>query len=308
MILVCGEAIVDLTPAACGERDGFVPRPGGSPCNVAVGLGRLGAPTGFVGGLSSDPFGRLLAARLVDSHVDLSWATTSDDPTPVAFVVLDDDRVPEYVFHLRGTAMDAVVAPADPLPHEVAAVHVGSIGLVLGPAGDVAADLLRRAGADRFTTLDPNIRARFAGDRAGYSERLTGWLRSTDLVKVSEEDLAWLHPDADPVEVAGRWLDQGPALAVVTRGRDGAVAVAADGCVEIPGVAVEVVDTVGAGDAFMSGLLGWLAETDALSRDAVASLTADERADALRFAATAAAWTCGRAGADPPWRRDLDDW
>lgn len=307
MILVCGEAIVDLTPAACGDRAGFVPRAGGSPCNVAVGLGRLDVSTGFVGGLSSDPFGRLLTQHLTDSGVDVSWSTSSDDPTPVAFVMLDEHGVAEYVFHLSGTSMDAVVAPPDPLPQQVRAVHVGSIGLVLQPAGQVAAGLLHHAGRDRLTTLDPNIRPRFIHDRDAYLEALGGWLRDTDVVKVGEEDLAWLHPGVDPVEVVGRWLLDGPTLAVLTRGPDGAMAVTSEGCVEVAGVAVDVVDTVGAGDAFMSALLAWLAHADALDRDAVASLTADERADALRFATKAAAWTCGRAGADPPRRADLED-
>jgi fructokinase len=306
MILVCGEALVDFTPVDCGAQRAYAPRPGGSPCNVAVGCARLGAATAFLGGVSTDPFGRLLAEHLESSGVSMSYASRSEAPSPVAFVVLDEHGSADYVFHLADTAMDAATAPADPLPAEIEAVHVGSLGLVLEPAAHVAEDLLRRAHGTRFTSLDPNVRRSFVPDLDDYVRRLDGWLSATDLVKVSEEDLRTLHPDEEPLAVAGRWVRQGPALVVVTRGAMGAVAVSADTSVEIPGTAVEVVDTVGAGDAFTAGLLSWLDDHDALSRGALADLDRVAVTQALRFAATVAARTCERPGADPPTRTALE--
>ncbi|MFO8076611.1 MAG: carbohydrate kinase [Egibacteraceae bacterium] len=309
MIIVCGEALIDCLPAVCDGAEGFVPHVGGSPFNVAVGLARLEREVGYLGRLSTDPFGDLLAARLEADGVDLGHVPRTAAPSPLALVHLDDDGVARYSFHLADSATTELALDdlPDPLPERVRAVHTGSLALLLEPGRDAVAALLERASAQgRLTTLDPNVRPTLITDREGYLDDLDGWLALTDVVKVSDEDLAWVHPDADPLEVARAWLGRGPVLAVVTRGAQGAVAVTADGrTVEVEGVPADVVDTIGAGDSFTSGLLAWLDEAGALHRDAVAALDDEDLAAAVRFAAGVAAATCARAGADPPRRAEL---
>jgi fructokinase len=303
-VVVAGEALVDLAP-----RDGLLlPLPGGSPYNVAVGLGRLGSETHYLGGLSRDAFGALMSTRLAADGVVLDLAPVVDEPTTLAVVHLDDQGRASYGFYLDGTSaaglQESMLAE---LPRD-AALHVslGAIGLGHVPTGRTLLRLLEDAHRERLTSLDPNIRpsvfAQVGGVEA-YATLLDGLVaRHLDLVKVSDEDLALLHPEtADPLAVARVWARSGPSLVVVTRGPDGAVAVR-DGHpdVEVAGRTVEVVDTVGAGDAFTSGLLAWLDQHGRLTRAGLDQLTDDELVAALGQAAEVAAITCTRAGSDPP--------
>ncbi len=308
MIIVCGEALVDCLPATCDGRSGFVPHAGGSSLNVARALARLDAVTAFLGRLSTDPFGDLLADSLAADGVGLSLAPRVDEPSALAFVHLDDAGVASYSFHVAGSA--AATLTVDelplPLPAEVTAVHTGSLAVLLEPGRDAVRQLLAHAhAAGRLTSLDPNVRPAFVPDVTGYRQDLVQLLADTDVVKTSEEDLAWLAPGEEPVSVVRGWLSDGPALAVLTRGADGAVAVTTKTAVAVPAPAVSVVDTVGAGDTFSAALLAWLEEQGALSRAAVAGLDDAALAAALTFAARAAAMACAKEGADPPHRDEL---
>lgn len=305
MIVSCGEALVDLIPAECAGQPGLVPRPGGSPLNVAVALGRLGVPAGFLGGVSRDALGRMLLDHLDANGVDGSLAPRSDAPTPLAVVSLDAEGRAEYAFHLAETAMGALGAVPGPLPAAVRGLHVGSIALAIEPLASVVEELLLREGPRRLTSLDPNVRGRFITDRSAYLRRLGRLLAATDVAKVSDEDLAWLHPGARPGEIAAEWVAEGPALVVVTRGAEGASAVTADRTVDVPGLPVEVVDTVGAGDAFTAGLLARLGDLGHLHRDGLDALSDQEVTAALRHAVRVAARTCERTGADPPTADEL---
>ena len=303
MIVVAGEALIDLAP-----RNGLLaPLPGGSPYNVAVGLGRLQVDTGYLGGLSTDAFGQRLAARLAEDDVDVSLSPRYAEPTTLAVVHLDDAGRASYGFYLTDTAA-AVLEAADlpKLPAD-AALHVslGAIGLGHRPTGLALAALLRDAGAQRFTSLDPNVRPTVfdaVDGRDAYRRLLEDLLPSVDLLKLSDEDLTELRPEEpDPLAVARAWAARGPALVVVTYGPDGAVAVRPDGSdVEVSGEAVEVVDTVGAGDAFTSGLIAWCERHHLLDADALRAADDAAIADALRAAVHLAAVTCTRAGGDPP--------
>jgi fructokinase len=189
-------------------------------------------------------------------------------------------------------------------------VSLGAIGLGHEPTGRTLARLLAAARGRRLTSLDPNVRPSVfapAGGRAAYTAQLDDLVAGLDLVKVSDEDLTLLHPEADdPLAAARAWAASGPAVVVLTRGPDGAVAVRAGAAdVTVEGRSVEVLDTVGAGDAFTSGLLVWLARHDRLSRSALEALAADELAAALRQAVEVAAITCTRAGSDPPRLAEL---
>jgi fructokinase len=310
-VVIAGEALVDLVPDAEGR---LTPLPGGSPFNVAVGLGRLDVPTAYLGAISDDAFGDLLIDRLVDAGVACALPTRTSRPTTLAMVHLDAAGHASYGFYLDGTSVTALDAAAlavstatDP-DVATAPLHVslGAVTLTTPGIGPVLADLLARAAERDFVSLDPNVRPAVIDDPDAARRAIAAAVASVDLVKVSDADLATLHPDRDPLAVAGDWARGGPALVVVTRGADGATAVRSEGgTLTVASLPVDVVDTVGAGDAFTSGLLAALAERGLLDRTALRSAAADELRDALAFAAHVAAVTCTRAGSDPPRRGEL---
>jgi fructokinase len=303
-IVVAGEALVDLAP-----RDGLlVPLPGGSPYNVAVGLGRLGTPTTFLGHRSTDGFGRLLATRLEAAGVSLDATTITDEPTTLAVVHLDDQGRASYGFYLDGTSAAGLRVEDLPDLGDAVAVHLslGAITLDTDPAGAAFTALVEREAGHRTVTLDPNVRPSVIADLPGYATRLEQVVSRCDLVKVSDEDLALLHPDEPAAEVARRWARCGPRAVVVTRGPDGAFGVTAEGVeVAVDGEDVAVVDTVGAGDAFTSGLLDALHRRGRLEREALCDLDAADLREAVAAAVHVAAVTCTRAGSDPPSRAEL---
>ena len=307
MIVVCGEALIDFTPARGEEGEAFVPHPGGSPYNVSVALGRLEVPAAFLGRVSTDAFGRRLRQYLAANGVDLRYLREGPELTTLAFVHGTAGE-PEFTFYGEGTA-DRRLRPGDlpaAFPMEVLALHGGSISLVLEPIASTLDGLLRRERGKRLISLDPNIRPGLIRDREAYRRRLDEWVSSADLVKVSRADLSWLFPK-DSIDVAaGRWREAGPALVVVTLGAEGARGFGPSGVVQSPGIPVRVVDTVGAGDAFTGGLLAWLSHHGRLSREEVQRLTASELARALHYANRVAALTSTRAGADPPRRREVE--
>ncbi|MFJ8816497.1 carbohydrate kinase family protein [Amycolatopsis thermoflava] len=305
-ILVAGEAIVDLLVGDDPRHP--VASPGGSPANTAVALARLGTPVSFAGRFGNDRFGDLLMSHLSGNGVDLGHAVEAAEPASLAVVTLDPDGLPAYGFHVEGTA-DWLWADGElpgALPAEVLAVHTGSLAIARQPGAEVLARWFEDQRRHRITSLDPNIRPDLTGDRTTYLRRLERLVAASDIVKVSAEDLAWVHPGEDPVRVATRWSRElGPALVVVTLGGDGATALHPGGTVRRPAARVSVVDTVGAGDAFSGGLLHWLAGHDRLDRDALARLTTSELARALDYAAAVAGLTCARPGADPPTARQV---
>jgi fructokinase len=287
VIVVCGEALIDLVPVPGGWS--HLARPGGSPANVAVGLGRLGVEVSLLARLSSDAFGRLLRSHLSGSHVDLTAAVPTSEPSTLAVVTLDHSGNANYAFYLAGTANGGWQLPDLPpsLP-DGAALHVsGALALAVPTMGDTLEALLRR--------------------ERGLRARLDDWLSLADIVKVSSDDLSWIAPEEPVAEVAARWRGMGPALVVVTMGREGVHALGPAGPVDLPAASIEVVDTVGAGDAFMSGLLAALEEGGHLDRDRLARLDPGTLTAVLGFAQLVAARTCQRDGADPPWRSQLEN-
>ncbi len=308
MILVCGEALIDLVPLPQGDEPTYVARAGGSSFNVAMGLGRLGIPVGFLGRVSRDAFGQILRRRLLADGVDCRFVLEGDEPSTLAIVHLEAGSEPVYAFHGEGTAdrmLRAEDLPAD-FPAEVAALHLGSISMVREPGASAFEAVMRREHGRRVLSLDPNVRPGLVGERSAYVARLEGWVALTDVVKVSRADLAWLYPARAPDAVAAAWLARGPGLVVVTKGHDGALGLTTRDRVEVPGTPVVVSDTVGAGDAFTAGLLAWLHTAGRLERTRIREMPADELRDCLTFANRAAAITCTRAGAQPPTRSEMD--
>ncbi|MGB9378441.1 MAG: carbohydrate kinase, partial [Mycobacteriales bacterium] len=298
MIVVCGEALIDLVPVP--DRPGrYDARPGGSPANVAVALGRLGSDVALLARLSTDPFGRLLREHLIESHVDIATVTRAEEPSTLAVVSLDEAGTAEYAFYIDGAA-DGSWQPSD-LPPTLATgapLHVsGSLALAVPTMGATVQALLERELSTRVITFDPNVRPSLASDEADLRARLDRWLGLVDLVKVSADDLDWIAPGEPAAAVAARWRALGPTQVVVTRGSSGAVGFGPAGMIELPGRPVAVADTVGAGDAFMAGLLAALDAGGNLERHRLAGLDAASLEAAIDFAQAVAAATCQRVGA-----------
>ena len=299
MITVAGESLVDVVSHADGRTERS---PGGSPANVAVGLARLGHDVRFLTRYGDDDDGRVLAGHLQRAGVRVVGAGSGRTSTATAR--LDEHGSATYEFDLVPPAVAS--SAAAPLTGEC--LHVGSLGALAPDATDDALALVRRGRGGRAVSFDPNCRPGLIGSPARAREAVREFLRLSDVVKASDEDLSWLHPGREPLDVAREWLAEGPALVVVTRGGDGCLAVTATGDVAVPSVPVDVVDTVGAGDSFMAALLDALSRAGVLGgevRDSISRLPGQDVAQALRWAAAAAAITCGRPGADPPTTAEL---
>ncbi|MFJ9831938.1 carbohydrate kinase [Streptomyces sp. NPDC101169] len=302
MIVVAGEALIDLVPRGPGALADLKPALGGGPYNTAVALGRLGSPTAFCSRASRDPFGEALLDGLRRAGVEVSDVQRGPEPTTLAVATVDTDGSAAYSFYVDGTADRLFTAPAA-LPAGTRAVSFGTCSLVLEPGASAYEKLMREAAAQGlFTALDPNIRTGLIPDADAYRARFRGWLPSVTLLKLSAEDAEWLG--GTPRE----WLAAGPSAVVVTRGGEGLTAHTRDGAeYSVPGEKVEVVDTIGAGDTVNAALLHGLAARDALSAGGLAALGPDGWRRLLRFAARAAAITCSRAGAEPPFAAELGE-
>jgi fructokinase len=303
MILVSGEALIDLfigTATATGFPAEAVA--GGSPFNVAIGLGRLGRPAAFLSTLSEDVFGTFLAQKLAESGVSSAYIQRLPNVTTLSVVATSPDGHPHYSFYAPNSADRALTPEALPadLPAGMNAIAAGSYALGVEPIASAIETLLRREAGSRVISLDPNVRPRVVGDLNTYRERFERLLAHADIVKASDEDIELLYGTHDVASAARAWLQHGPKLVIVTRGEKGPLAVFGDTILERPAPRIEVVDTVGAGDTFHAGLLAWLDAEDLLTPQAVAALSESRITDALDFAAAAAAIVCTRRGANPP--------
>ena len=293
MILCAGEALIDMLPRTTPEGAAFLPAPGGAVFNTAVALGRLGAPVAFHSGVSTDLFGERLVAALAASGVE-DRSHRSDRPTTLAFVTLTDGHA-EYAFYDEGTA-GRMLAPDDAPPMDgVEALFLGGISLAVEPCAR-AYEALGTGRPDLPLMLDPNVRPGFVADPAAYRARVARLAARATVVKVSDEDMAWLG--VTPADM----LAAGTRVVCVTEGADGVTALTAEGETRVPARRVEVVDTVGAGDTFNAGVLASLHEQRALGHDAP---PADALRRALELGVAAAAVTVSRAGANPPRRDEL---
>lgn len=304
MIGVIGEALIDLE---VGHEDARHPtaHPGGSPMNVAVTLGRLGSEVAFLGRLSGDAFGKLLRTHLAESEVNLRWVVDADEPTSLAIVSVAPSGSASYAFHVDGTADWQWRDSELPRNPGLDAVHAGSLALAVAPGGPVLEQWLADLAAHMTISLDPNVRPALLGDREAYRERLRRWLEFAAIVKVSDEDLAWIWPGMDPAALAYGWIAEGRKLVVVTRGGGGSLVWAGGEAFEVPAAPVDMVDTVGAGDSFSGALLDWLDRNGRLRPEGLERLSAGEARAAVEFASKVAAVTCSRAGANPPFRSEL---
>jgi fructokinase len=293
MILVVGEALIDRVTVADGPEASHV---GGSPLNVAVGLARLGVPTTFASQVGRDAHGERIVQRLRASGATFSALPPTPDKTSTATATVSDDGSARYAFAL---SWDPVRLP-EPGPFD--ALHLGSIATVLRPGADRLAELAaaaRRLGV--AVSFDPNVRLAVEPDATVWRRTFARILPHAGVVKMSAEDAAVLFPGVGAAEVAARVAGD-ERLGVVTCGAEGAHAATPASRAHVASAATDLVDTIGAGDAFMAALIAWLAGHD---RPAARDLASADLEDLLTFAAAAAAVACGRPGADPPWTAEL---
>lgn len=298
--VVCGEALIDLAPAKNDADSTFSSdwqaQSAGGPMNTAVALSRLALPVEFLGRLSTDTFGRQLVSHLEANEVGLDLAIRSDEPTSMAIVSLAEDGKATFFFHFTDTANFGWVPKDLPTLGAGDWLHMASLVTVINPGAEVLLDWTSRIGS-RWS-LDINVRPAVLPDRAEYLRRTRAWLqilgRTGGLAKASDDDLDFMFPGEDPLEVCRTLVaDHGLELMLLTRGPDGAAAITADGeVVTEAGIKVQVVDTIGAGDTFMAGFLGEYAYTGDIK-------------SALKLGVVGSALACTKSGPQPPTVEEL---
>lgn len=306
LIVVSGEALMDVfdagaTPTGCT----LDARIGGSPLNVAIGLARLGRPVAYFGAIGRGFLGERLLQALRDEGVDTRAVVRVSAPTTLGLVGLDAQGVADYAFYGEGAADRQLHEPDLAGVPAAAAYHFSSYAMVAEPVGRTLRALAGRVHSHALVSYDVNVRTNVEPSLARWHAVLAEMLPCSHILKLSDEDLHRLHPGADPEALARGWLAQGVRLVLLTRGAAGATAYTAAGLCQVDPVNIAVIDTVGAGDTFQAALLAALAERDALSAGAVASLSIADWQPLLAFAARAAALTCSRRGADLPRRHEL---
>jgi fructokinase len=296
-IWVCGEVLIDLLPGE-PERIAVV---GGGPANTAKALARLGHDVHFIDGISTDAYGVAARAELLADEVKLDLALTSDKPTCLAIVTLGEDRKASYEFKIDGTAtfdFDLNWLP-DPSVHKPSVLHIGTLVTIIEPGASVLYDWALQVAEFAPIIFDPNIRPSVMGDREKYQAAVEKWAAISSAIKVSDDDLLWLYPNEEKEDVCRRWVKDGAALVVMTRGANGMVGFTEFGREEVPGVKIEVADTVGAGDTVGAVIV------EAMIDHGIMALEGDQLKTVLTRAAAAAAITVSRKGAQPPYKHEL---
>ena len=292
-IWVCGEVLIDILPTG--------PVVGGGPANTAKALARLGHDVHFIDGISSDAYGQSAREELVRDGVNLDLALASDKPTCTATVTLDASGGASYEFLIDGTATFDFASSwlPDPYRYQPQVLHIGTLVTMIEPGASALYVWAMQVAELAPIVFDPNIRPSVQPDRDLYEAAVEKWAALSAVIKVSDDDLAWLFPGQSIDDVANRWINDGVFLVVVTRGADGLVGYTADGRVEVPGVKVDVVDTVGAGDTVGAIVV------EAMLAHGLVELRGDLLRSVLTRAASAAAITCSRKGAQPPYKHEL---
>jgi len=301
--LVIGEALIDVVRHPDGSETSL---PGGSPANVALGLGRLGKQVELLTWIALDENGRTIREHLETAGVTLVRGSESAIHTPVARAFLDDSGAANYDFDLTWA-----LSPGAALTRKPIVVHTGSIAAVMSPGAASVRSIVENSRESATITYDPNVRPALMGNRVTALKQIEQLVELSDIVKVSDDDLDWLDPERPPNVLARRWLEMGPAIVVVTRGEMGATIFIGDGRkIDATAPQVPVADTVGAGDAFMSGLIDGLWSQGYLgaeNRLMLPEVTTDVATYVLNRSVGIAAITVSREGADPPTKEELGE-
>jgi fructokinase len=291
---VCGEVLMDLLP-----HESFV---SGGPANTAMALALLGHGVEFIGVISTDEYGHLARRQFSKDGVKVAHVLESSKPTSTAKVSIDEAGAASYFFTVDGTATfdfrkDWLPDPSRGKPE---LLHIGTLATIVEPGAKALYEWAMRVSEFAPVVFDPNVRPAFLSDRDRYLASVEEWVSISSVVKASEDDLAWLYPETDPLVVAENWVQNGVRIVIVTKGSRGLAAVTAEEILEAPGVNVEVVDTVGAGDTVGAVIC------EAILEHGLEDLHGEVLRDALDCAALAAAITCGRAGMQPPTKVELE--
>jgi fructokinase len=306
MIVCCGEALIDFLPLQTAEgHASYLPCNGGSVFNTAIALGRMGETVGFFSGISTDFFGDSLQEGLKASHVDLRYTKVWDKPSTLAFVKLNDGHARYSFFDDNSAGQMLTKKDLPKLLPKVSALHFGSISLIPEPGGATYEALMKREAKTRVISLDPNIRPSLIKAKGPYLKRINRMIAMTDILKISDEDVKWMTGKSDLKAAAKKWLKLGPKIVAITKGGDGVEIYTERFSFVQPAVKVEVADTVGAGDTFTAGFLGALRLAKVLNKKKLSVIDQATLEKAAAFAAAAAAITCSRPGANPPWAHEL---
>ena len=292
-IWVCGEVLIDVLPTG--------PVVGGGPANTAKALARLGHDVQFIGGISTDAYGQMARKELVRDGVDLTLAHESSKPTSTATVQLDKAGSATYTFVIDATATFDFSPSWLPDPERLkpSVLHIGTLATVVEPGASVLFDWAIKCAEFAPIVFDPNIRPSFLADREKYCQAVEKWVAISSVVKLSDEDIAWLYPDETMDEVAHRWLEGETSLVVVTRGSKGIIGYTHRAQEEVSSYTVDVVDDIGAGDTVGAIIV------EAVATHSVAGVVGQVLVDVLHRAAIAAGITVSRAGAQPPRLHEL---
>ncbi|MBK5656576.1 MAG: carbohydrate kinase [Rhizobium sp.] len=307
MLLSCGDALIDFLPSRTADgREAMTPAVGGSCLNIAIGAARLDLPTGFVGGISTDTFGRMIADHAAASGVDLGRATRSDHQATLAFARVTGTET-QYAFYDADTASRNWTYRREAIARDgISCLHTGSTTLVHDQGAAETLAFIEDIRSQVTIALDPNCRPNLVKDRDAYRARILGFCGKADIVKMSDVDFAYLFGEEAYAERADALLAAGTSLVVITRGDNGACAWHRQtGLIEVESPVVKVVDTIGAGDSFQAALLAALHRLNRIERRGLGSISTAELTRALAFACKCAAFTSTRAGADPPRSREL---
>lgn len=313
MFVVCGEALIDIfvekDTQSTPDQFPLNACVGGSPFNVAIGLSRLGQSSALLTGLSNDMFGKRLETVLTREGVSQEFIVDKKLPTTVAFVEKDDKGVPTYSFYGEGTADRSLELEDVDLKGETPlAIHLGSYSIVSQPTADSLLALVKKYSGKCLISLDPNIRAVVEPDMKVWQVRVEELVKLSDVVKVSDEDLELLYPDLNPEQVAENWFATGLKMIVLTKGGEGSSLWSSQARVDIKNPSIQVVDTVGAGDTYQSALLDSVGELIKAEGDNWTNKLTSEKLNQIgTYAASAAAITCSRQGADLPTKAEVLD-
>ena len=294
-IWVCGEVLIDILPTG--------PVVGGGPANTAKALARLGYEVDFIDGISTDAYGVSARKELSRDGVGLGLSLSSDKPTCTATVTLDSKGSASYEFLIDGTATFDFNSSWLPDPERLkpSVLHIGTLVTIIEPGASVLFDWALKVGEFAPIVFDPNIRPSVMADKAKYVAAVEKWVSISSVVKVSDDDIAWLYPSESLDGVAHRWIEAGVSCVVITRGAKGLIGFTASGMEEVDGVKMEVVDTVGAGDTVGAIVV------EGIIKHSVHGLQGQVLNALLHKAAIAAGITCSRAGAQPPRAHELAD-
>lgn len=307
MIVCCGEALIDMIPATSDNNEAaYIPKVGGAVFNTSMALGRLGADVAFLGSISEDVFGTMILDELKNSNVDTSLCMKTSYNTTISFVTIKDSIV-TYVFMDENSSNKNIdLKNVAPLKSEVNTLYIGGISLMVEPCGNEIELFINKESSNKVVFFDPNIRPSFISDKDIYITRFKNILSQTDIIKVSDEDLEWLCPNKTFEEVSNEWLNIGVNIIILTKGSEGAMVKTKNHEVSSSIKKVEVVDTVGAGDTFNAGFLSSLIKNKNFSKNNISYIESESLLESLKIANAAASISVSRAGANPPYLKEIN--